>query len=57
MGDAAARDASVMAFDVPASAKELGFVKERKSRFPGIVIIGGPVSLLHRREVVPLPVR
>lgn len=45
---------SRIAFDVPRGARGLGFVKERRARFPGIVIIGDPTSLFHRRTVVPL---
>jgi hypothetical protein len=45
---------SRMAFDVPRDTGALVFVKERRARFPGIIIIGDPVSLFHRRTVVPL---
>jgi hypothetical protein len=42
------------AFDVPKAARRLLFVKERRSRFPGVFIIGDPVSLLHRPTVLPI---
>ena len=45
---------SRFAFDVTIGARGLGFVKERRSRFPAIIVIGDPVSLFHRRTVVPL---
>lgn len=45
---------SRLAFDVPRTAQGLGFVKERRARFPGIVIIGDNTSLLHKRTIVPL---
>jgi len=42
------------AFDMPQAVSGLVFVKERRSRFPGVVIIGDPISLLHRPTVVPI---
>lgn len=42
------------AFDVPKAASELVFVKERRSQFPGVLIIGDPMSLLHRPTVLPI---
>lgn len=43
------------AFDVAPESGPFGLSKSRRSRFPGIFIIGDPESLLHRRPTVPLP--
>jgi hypothetical protein len=45
---------SRIAFDVPKAVHGLAFVKERRSRFPGAIIIGDPTSLLHRPTVIPI---
>ncbi|MEP6620321.1 MAG: hypothetical protein ABJE47_13440 [bacterium] len=45
-----------LVFDVHREAGRVGFVKERRSRFPGTIIIDDGTSLFHKRTIVPIDV-
>jgi hypothetical protein len=45
---------SRLAFDVPADALDVGYVKTSRGWFPRLLIIGEPASVLHRPTIIKL---